>query len=284
MSTITAAAVNELRKRTDQPLMDCKKALTETGGDIEKAVDWLRLRSKTVTNKREGNETAEGRIGVFVDNAAKAAAIVEFRCESAPTANNDRVVALVAEMAKAAATGTAADVPGLLALSAGGGTVADKLSDVSGVIREKMVVHRFAKLTGKLYGQYVHHDGSVGVLLECNGEKPADEVMRDVATHIAALNPQFALATEVPADLISKEKELAMQQITSDPKNQGKPANIIEKIAEGKLKTWMAESVLTEQPMANSGKYPNTTVGQALQKAGLTVSKFVRYKVGAVSA
>jgi elongation factor Ts len=283
MSTISAAAVNELRKRTDQPLMDCKKALTENGGDMEKAIEWLRARSKTVTVKREGNETAEGRVGTFVDNAAKVAAIVEFRCESAPTAANERVVALVADMAKAAATGSAGDVAGLLGEAVGGGTLQDRLTDVSGVIREKMVLHRFKRLSGGTYGSYVHHDGTVGVLLECSGANGTAEVLRDVSAHIAALNPQYTLPSEVPADVLAKEKDLAMQQIQGDEKNKGKPANIIEKIAEGKLKTWLAETVLTEQPMANSAKYPNQTVGQALQKAGLTAVKFVRYKVGAVA-
>ena len=282
MSTISAAAVNELRKKTDLPMMDCKKALTEANGDMEKAVTILRSQFAKATVKREGNETAEGRIGIAIDNAAQQAAIVEFRCESAPTVKNDRVIELVADLAKTVATANPADVPALLATPFGAATVKERIDEVVGVIREKMVVHKFARDTGHVYGQYIHHDGSVGTLLVCKGEKATDEVMRDVSAHIAALNPQFALATEVPADLIAKEKELAMSHILAEPKNAGKPANIVEKIAEGKMKTWLAETVLTEQPMANAAKYPNATVGQALAKVGLSVVKFIRFKVGAI--
>lgn len=282
MSTISAAAVNELRKKTDLPMMDCKRALTAANGDMEAAIELLRKEFAKATVKREGNETAEGRIGIFVDNAAKQAAILEFRCESAPTAKNDRVIELVADLAKSVATANPADVPGLMAAKHGAATVKERVDEVVGVIREKMIVQKFARDTGNVYGQYIHHDGSVGVLLVCKGEKAADEVMRDASAHVAALNPQFALVSEVPADLLAKEKELAMAHILAEPKNQGKPQNIVEKIAEGKMKTWLAESVLTEQPMANAAKYPNTTVGQALSKAGLTVIKFIRFKVGAV--
>jgi elongation factor Ts len=282
MSTISAAAVNELRKKTDLPMMDCKKALTEAAGDMDKAIAILRSQFAKATVKREGNETAEGRIGVFVDNAAKQAAILEFRCESAPTAKNDRVIELIADLAKTVATTNPADVPALLATPFGAATVKERIDEVVGVIREKMVAHKFARDTGNVYGQYIHHDGSVGTLLVCKGEKANDEVMRDVSAHIAALNPQFALTSEVPADLIAKEKELAMAHILAEPKNAGKPANIVEKIAEGKMKTWLGETVLTEQPMANAAKYPNTTVGQALAKVGLTVVKFIRFKVGAI--
>src|SRR5690606_22882687 len=110
----------------------------------------------------------------------------------------------------------------------------------------------------------------------CQGAGGSDEALRDVCAHIAALNPQYATAAEVPADVLEKEKSVAMQQIQADPKNASKPANIIEKIAEGKLKTWMGEIVLTEQPMANSGKYPNKTVGDVLKGLGLTPVKFIR--------
>ncbi len=283
MSTISAASVNELRKRTDQPLMDCKKALTEAGGDMEKAIELLRAKNKNVTAKREGNETAEGRVGIVIDAATKTAAIVEFRCESAPTAKNERVVELVADLAKTVAEKNPTDVPALLATPFGAGNVQDRVNDVVGVIREKMIVHRFTRLSGNIYGQYVHHDGTVGVLIECKGTQPADEALRDICAHVAALNPPYLLASEVPADILAKEQEIAKQQILNDEKNVGKPANIIEKIAEGKLKTWLAETVLTEQQMANAMKYPGTTVSALLKKLGLEPIKVVRYKVGSVS-
>ena len=283
MSTISAAAVNELRKRTDLPMMECKKALVEANGDMDKAVEILRSQFAKATVKREGNETAEGRVGIAIDTATNVAAIVELRCESAPSAKSDQFIALAADVAKHLIASDAADVPALLAQKHGTGTVQDRINEVVGVIREKMIVHRFTRLSGGVFGQYVHHDGTVGVLLHCTGTGGTTEILRDVSAHIAAMNPQYLVTSEVPADLMAKERAVVMSQIENEPKNAGKPANIIEKIAEGKLKTWLAEIVLAEQPMANAAKYPGQTVGQVLTKLGLTPAKFIRYKVGAVT-
>ena len=283
MSTISAAAVNELRKRTDLPMMECKKALVEANGDMDKAVEILRSQFAKATVKREGNETAEGRVGIAIDTAMNVAAIVELRCESAPSAKSDQFIALAADTAKHLIASDAADVPALLAQKHGSGTVQDRINEVVGVIREKMIVHRFTRLSGGVFGQYVHHDGTVGVLLHCTGTGGTTEILRDVSAHIAAMNPQYIVTSEVPADLMAKERAVVMSQIENEPKNAGKPANIIEKIAEGKLKTWLAEIVLAEQPMANAAKYPGQTVGQVLTKLGLTPAKFIRYKVGAVT-
>ncbi len=283
MSTISAAAVNELRKRTDLPMMECKKALVEANGDMDKAVEILRSQFAKATVKREGNETAEGRVGIAIDAATNVAAIVELRCESAPSAKSDQFIALAADVAKHLITNDAADVPTLLAQKHASGTVQDRINEVVGVIREKMIVHRFTRLSGGVFGQYVHHDGTVGVLLHCTGTGGTTEILRDVSAHIAAMNPQYLVTSEVPTDLMAKERAVVMSQIENEPKNAGKPANIIEKIAEGKLKTWLAEIVLTEQPMANAAKYPGQTVGQVLTKLGLTPAKFIRYKVGAVT-
>jgi len=285
MSTISASAVSELRKKTDLPLMDCKKALTEAGGDMDKAVELLRSWNAKATIKREGNETAEGRIGIAIYVEEKVAAIVEMRCESAPSAKSDQFIALAGDVARhlTATTAVAADVPSLLTQPFGKMTVKDRIDEVVGLIREKMVVHKFTRLSGGVFGQYVHHDGSVGVLLQCNGDKQADEPLRDICAHIAALNPPYLTVADVPADVLEKEKAIAASQIKEDPKNASKPANIIEKIADGKIKTWLAEGVLMEQPMANGMKYPNKTVGEVLKGLGLTPVKFVRYKVGAVT-
>lgn len=283
MPAVTPQMVKQLRDRTDQPMGLCKQALDESTGDMEKAIEWLQKQNSKMTAKREGNETAEGRIGVFVDNAAKTAAIIEMRCESAPSAKSDQFVALTADLAKAAATTKATDVAALLVEPFNGGTVQTRIEAVVGVIREKMVLHRFQKLEGGVYGAYVHHDGSVGVVIECKGAAANDEVLRDVAAHIAALNPPYATTADVPADVVEKEKGLVKADMDADPKNTGKPANILEKIAEGKLRTRLSEIVLSEQPMANAGKYPNTSVGAALKKAGLEPVRFSRFKVGAVA-
>jgi elongation factor Ts len=284
MSTpISPMMVKQLRDRTDQPMGLCKQALDQNGGDMEKAIEWLRSQNSKMGVKREGNETAEGRIGVAVDNAAKAGAIVEMRCESAPSAKSDQFIALANDIAKHVASKNPKDVATALTQPLTAGTVQDRINDVVGVIREKMILHKFQRLEGGIYGSYVHHDGSVGVLLECKGTTANDEVLRDVSAHIAALNPPYTTVTDVPADVVAKEKELVMADIAADPKNAGKPANIVEKIAEGKLRTKLSEIVLSEQPMANVAKYPNTSVGAALKKVGLEPVKFVRFKVGAVA-
>jgi elongation factor Ts len=206
------------------------------------------------------------------------------RCESAPSAKSDQFIALANDLAKHAATSRAADVPAMLAENFGcKGTVQDRINDVVGVIREKMILQKFQRLEGGVYGGYIHHDGTVGVLLECKGSAANDELLKDVAAHIAALNPPYVNPAAVPADVMDKEKGLVKADIDADPKNAGKPANILEKIAEGKLRTKLAEIVLSEQPMANNMKYPNTTVGAALKKAGLEPVRFVRFKVGAVA-
>jgi len=284
MAAVTPQMVKQLRDRTDQPMGLCKQALDQNAGDMDKAIEWLRSQNSKMGVKREGNETAEGRIAVSFDNAAKVAAIVEMRCESAPSARSDQFIALANDLAKHAAKSSAAAVPAMLAEPFGGkGTVQDRINDVVGVIREKMILHKFQRLSGGVYGGYVHHDGTVGVLLECKGGAANDELLKDVAAHIAALNPPYATTAAVPAEVMDKEKALVKADIDSDPKNAGKPANILEKIADGKLRTKLADIVLSEQPMANNMKYPNTTVGAALKKAGLEPVRFVRFKVGAVA-
>lgn len=284
MATVTPQLVKQLRDRTDQPMGLCKQALDQNAGDLEKAIEWLRSQNSKMGVKREGNETAEGRIGVAFDNAAKVGALVEMRCESAPSAKSDQFIALANDLAKHAVKSKAADVAAMLAEPfAGKATVQDRINDVVGVIREKMILHKFKRLEGGVYGGYIHHDGSVGVLVECKGSAANDELLKDVAAHIAALNPPYATIAEVPADVMEKEKALVKADIDADPKNVGKPANILEKIAEGKLRTKLADIVLTEQPMANNMKYPNTSVGAALKKAGLEPVRFVRFKVGAVT-
>jgi elongation factor Ts len=278
--SITAADVNALRKRTNAPMMECKAALTEAGGDMEKATEILRKKMKDIQVKRGDRETAEGRVAVFVDPAQQVGAIVEVRCESAPVAKAEHFVQLASDIAKQVAAQSPANVEALLAQKLSDGkTVHDRIGEVIGLIRENMKVQRFTRLTG-LLGDYSHHDGTLGVLLQVEGAKADPQVLRDVCMHIAARNPIAALKEEVPAAVIEKEKEIARDQLANDPKNKSKPANILEKILEGKLKTWLAENVLVEQPFV---KDDTKTVGQLLAQHGLKMVKFVRYKVGEVS-
>jgi elongation factor Ts len=286
MATVTPQMVKQLRDRTDQPMGLCKQALDQTAGDMEGAIRWLQSQNSKMTAKREGNEAAEGRVGVFVDNANNVAAIVEMRCESAPSAKSDQFVALANDVARHVAAASPADVAAALTqpLAGGSGTVQDRINDVVGVIREKMVLHKLERLSGNVYGAYVHHDGTVGVVFEAKGAAN-EELLKDVATHIAALNPPYATVADVPAEVMAREKEFVAAEIAADPKMAGKPAQIMEKITGDKLVKRLADvvNVLTEQQMANEGKYPKTTVGAALKKAGLEPVRFVRFKVGAVA-
>ncbi len=282
MSHIPAADVKKLRDRTNAPFGECKTALTETGGDMEKAIQWLREKHKGLAVTKGERETAEGRIGTFVEEAQKVGGIIEVRCESAPSAKNELFVQLTNDLAKQVALKGAQTVAELLAqpfVDNPSKTVTDRINDVIGLIRENMKPARLKRLTG-LLGSYVHHDGTVGVLLQVEGDRADAKLLRDVCMHITARNPDYARREDVPADVVAREKEIARAQIASDPKNQNKPPNILDKIAEGKLNTWYAENVLVDQPFV---KDDTKTVGQLLKSAGFKLVQFVRYKVGELS-
>ena len=274
---ITAAAVDQLRKRTGMQMMKCKQALIEADGDMDKAVEILRKSNKEAQDKFVSRETAEGRIGVFIDAGKQIGAIIEVRCESAPVVKSDLFVQLANDLARHVALKDPASVEALLAqpfVDKPGQTVNERIGEAVGLIRENMKVARFTRLTGIL-GSYVHHDGSVGVMVQVEGAKADDQMLRDVAMHVTARNPMVALREHLAADRIAKELEIARTQAAEQGK--GKPANIVEKIAEGKMKTWYTENVLVEQPFV---KEENKTVGQLLGSSGLKLVKFVRYKVG----
>jgi elongation factor Ts len=276
---ISATLVKTLRDRTNLPMMECKKALAQTGGDIDKAIDYLRTNFKNVAVSRTGKETAEGRIGASVSADMKTGALVEMRCESPPVVKSEAFVKLANDVAAQVVASNPGSVDALLAgkyASEPGKTVADRINDVIGLIRENMKPARFKRLAGGLIGSYVHHDGSLGVLVQVEGTKADPQVLRDVCMHIAAKNPLAARREDVPPAVVAKEKEIATAQAAAT----GKPANIAEKIAEGKLKTFFAENVLVEQPFV---KEESKTVGELLKAHGLTMMGFVRFKVGDAS-
>jgi elongation factor Ts len=283
MTTISAAAVNELRKRMGSPMMECKAALTEAGGDMEKAIEILRKKGLAAAGRRVDRETAEGRVAAFIDETQTMGGLVEVRCESPPVVKNDTFVQLSNDIAKQVALKGADSIEALLTQPLVGNpaqTVQARINETIGLIRENMKPARFTRLTGGLLGSYTHHDGSVGVLLQVEGTRTDPQLLRDVCMHITAKNPLAALREDIPAAVVEKEKEIAKAQMDADPKNKNKPANIQEKILEGKLRTWFAENVLAEQPFV---KDDSKTVGELLRAQGLTLVKFVRYKVGEVS-
>jgi elongation factor Ts len=278
MSTISAESVKILRDRTSAPMMDCKKALTEAGGNMEGAVELLRKWNKAQVDKRGDRETAEGRIGAFVDPVKGVGALVEVRCESAPVVKSEHFVQLASDLAKQAALQAPKNVDDLLAqqfVDDAKKTVGERLAEVVGLIRENMKPARFVRLEGKL-GYYVHHDGSLGVLVQVEGESPDAQLLRDVCMHIAAKNPLAARREDISKEVIDREMDIARTQAAQT----GKPANIVEKIAEGKVKTWFSENVLLEQPFV---KDDSVTVGDLLKSKGLKLVQFIRLKVGELS-
>lgn len=274
---ISAADVKALRDRTNLPMMECKGALTEAGGDMDKAVTILRSKFAKAADKFTARETAEGRIGSYSD--ATAGGLIELRCETAPSAGNDLFVALANDLAKQVALKGAKTPEELLAQPFGGGTVSDRIKEVVGSIRENMKPARMTQFQG-ITGCYVHHDGSSGAMVLVEGSKGDATVLRDVCMHVTATQPKYARREDVPADVIQRETDIAKSQIAADPKNANKPPNIIEMIAAGKMKTWYAENVLVDQPFV---KDESKTVGALLESAGLKLAKFVRYKVGELS-
>jgi elongation factor Ts len=276
MSTISAALVNELRKRTNLPMMKCKQALEAAGGDLDKAIEQLRIGGLKDLEKFGGREAAEGRIATIVD-PGRVGVIVELRCESPPVVKAEHFVALGNDIARQIALKSPATIEELMAqdfVDTPGRTVADRVTSAISLIRENMKVHRFTRIEGAT-GDYVHHDGSVGVLLQVTGGQADPQLLRDVCMHITAAKPTPVAARreDVPADLLAKEQEIARAKAAAT----GKPAQIVEKIAEGQMKAWFAEHVLVEQPFV---KDDSKSVGQVLQAAGLQAVKFVRYKVG----
>lgn len=276
MSQISAAEVKKLRDRTNAPFKDCKAALAKADGDIEKAIEELRKIGSASQDKKEGRETAEGRVGIFIDEEKQVGGIIEMLCESAPSAKNDHFVSLCSDLAKHVAVedpASSADMLKQKLVTDESKTVEERIADTFNLIRENMKLGRVQRLTG-LLGSYIHHDNTIGVLLQVEGAKVDDPgMLRDVCMHVAALRPVAATVDAVDPEIIEKEKRIAVEQA----KATGKPDNIVEKIAEGKLKAWYKENVLTEQPFVKDDK---KTVAEFLKGAGLKVVTFVCYKVG----
>lgn len=278
--SISAADVKALRDRTGLPMMKCKEALTQADGDMEKAIEILRKQFKDVAGDKAARETAEGRITAFIDPATATGVLLEMRCESAPVAKSDPFIALCNDLARHIAVKAPADVATLLAqpfVDDAQHGVTDRINEVIGLIRENMKPQRFTRLTGGHFGNYVHFDGSVGVLLQTEGAKSEPQLLRDLCMHITAKPHRAARREDVTAELLAKEKEIAVAQMAADPKMKDKPANLLEKIVDGKMNTWFADNVLLEQPFV---KDDSKTIGGLLKGAGLTLGKYVRYKVG----
>jgi elongation factor Ts len=277
MAEITAQAVKALRDLTDLPMMDVKRALMDADGDQAKAIELLKERNKKVMLKRLENATSEGLIRVGTSADGSIGAMVEVQCESAPVAKADDFIFLADQLVKQLVSGPGAKTPDeLLAQPVPdrpGQKLSDLLEEVVGKIREKMVVARVLRVDGPV-GGYAHHDGKTGVLFQAAGEKKSVPVLKDVAMHIAALKPLVTLPEELQADQVAAERA----RLTDEALASGKPANIVEKIVDGRMKTYYAENgVLAFQLFARDD---SKTVSQALAESGLKASKFTRWILG----
>jgi elongation factor Ts len=277
MAEITAQAVKELRDLTNLPMMEVKRALTEANGDQNRAIELLKEANKKVSIKRAENATSEGLIKTLVATDGSRAAMVEIQCESAPVAKADDFVFLIDQCAKQLLNGPGATTPAELlsqpAPDKPGTTLAGLLEEVVGKIREKMVLARVLRVDGPA-GAYTHHDGKTGVLFRAAGDNKLAPVLRDVAMHVAALRP---LVTH-PDELSETEVAAERTRLTEEAATSGKPANILEKIVEGRMKTYYAEQgVLGFQLFA---KDDSKTVNQALAESGLKPVSFTRWILG----
>lgn len=277
MAEVTADAVKKLRELTDLPMMECKKALTEAGGDQEKAIQILRERVKGLSLKFQDRVTSEGRVHTMVSDDGMSGVMVEVQCETAPVARNEDFLFLCNQLGKQLMTGPgAASAEELLdqpAPDRPGQKIRELLDEVFNKIREKMVVTRVLKVQGPV-GAYTHHDGKLGVLFQASGAKANEDVLRGVAMQVAALRPRACLPTELPQDVVAAE--LARQ--TEEARKSGKPEAVIEKIVSGKMRTYYAnEGVLVEQPYV---KEDSKTVSQILADAGLKAVAYTRWALG----
>jgi elongation factor Ts len=273
MANFTAADVKRLRELTGSGMMDCKKALEESDGDFDKAVELLRIKGAKDVNKRAGRTTANGLV------AHHGSGLIEINCETDFVAKNEAFVALGDRLAKLIDEAKPADVDALLATKVDNGTVADLIQAESARIGEKLVINRIAVL-GEPAAVYMHRKSpdlppQVGVAVEFHGKDDEAAVAdaRGVAMQIAAMRPKYLSRDDVPADVVESERRIAEQTA----REEGKPEGALPKIVEGRVNGFFKDFVLVEQPSVSDNK---KTVKQVLDEAGITVTRFVRFEVG----
>ena len=274
MAEITAGMVKELREKTDAPMMECKKALTEAGGDLQKAEEILRVKLGNKASKAAARVTAEGIVGLYLSADGKIAAMVEVNCETDFVAKNDDFLALVNGSAKLIAEHNPADVAALSALPMGEGTVESTRAALVGKIGENMSIRRFVRVAaeGKV-ASYVHGGSKIGVLVDVVG---GDEALaKDLAMHIAASKPKSLDSSGVSADLIEAERRVAIEKA----REAGKAEEMITKIAEGSVQKFLKEVTLLGQVFvkAEDGKQ---TIEQLLKAKSAKIAGFTLYLVG----
>ena len=276
MANFNAADVKRLREQTGAGMMDCKNALTEAGGDLEAAVELLRLQGAKDVNKRATRTAANGLVVAELDGT-QVGVLVELNCETDFVAKTDLFQQTAKQIADAAISARVADRLTLLTTEVRPGTTVEQLIDeASASLKEKLELGRFARLEGGYVKSYLHRSDAalpptLGVLVQLDKENA--EVGTDLAQQVAAMRPLYTKREDVPADVVDKERRIA-EQITRD---EGKPEQAIGKIVEGRLNAYFKDVVLTEQAFV---KDPKTAIKQVLARSGVTVTGFARFQVG----
>ena len=266
MAAITAALVKELRERTGLGMMECKKALVAAEGDIEVAIEELRKSGQAKAAKKAGRTAAEGIVAVKVADDASFGVLVEVNSETDFVARDENFLGYVNRVVEVAFERKESNVEALMA-----GELEEARGALVQKIGENVSVRRIEIVEGGVIGSYVHGNNRIAVLIKLEGGDV--ELARDIAMHVAAVNPQVVSKDDMPAELIEKEKEIFKAQA----EQSGKPAEIIEKMIVGRINKFLAENSLVEQPFV---KDPDTKVGALAKKAGAAVSSFVRFEVG----
>lgn len=283
---ISASMVRDLREKTNAGMMDCKKALEETGGDFDAAVEWLRKKGLASAAKKADRLAAEGLVVATVANS-KTGVLIEVNSETDFVAKNDLFKQFVRQVAEVIASKSPAptDVNALMELSLPSGTkIGDALRESIAKIGENLVLRRFVRYDASegMVHSYIHGDGKIGVLVELKTDKVTDEIRQlanDICLHVAAMNPISLSQEDVPTDVVSKEKEI----LKAKNLEQGKKAEMIDKIVEGQIRKFLAENCLTEQAFVkNPDQKVKEYVAEVGKKASATVSirRFVRYELG----
>ena len=281
---ITAKSVKELRDKTGAGMMDCKKALTETNGDVEKAIEVLREKGLAAAAKKAGRTAAEGIVKTFVSKDGKNASIVEVNCETDFVAANEEFVNFAEKVAELAANTSVNTVEELLKEKLGDATVQETLTALVAKLGENMTVRRFEKLSVEngAIESYIHGGGRIGVLVEVSTEgdsNVAKEVAKEVCMQVAAANPLFLNRESVDQEALEKEKEIYRVQAL----NEGKPENIVEKMVMGRIQKYFKEVCLVDQVWVKDGDKTITKLLEEKSKeagAPITITKFVRYERG----
>jgi elongation factor Ts len=279
-ATITAADINKLRQTTGAGMMDCRKALVESDGDFEKAIDYLRKKGQKVAALRSDREAKEGVIIATTTPDNKTGYIVTLACETDFVAKNADFVAFAQSIVNVALAKNVKSLEELLSSQLDGAAISDKINDQVAKIGEKVQLTRFERIDGEGVAAYIHGSYRMGVLVGLSRNTPdVLQAGRDLAMQIAAMNPVAVDPDSVPADVVAREKAIVTEQIKNDPKMAGKPDEMIDKIAIGKLNAFFKENTLTAQPFV---KDASKTVGDYLKSvdAAVKVTQFKRVQLG----